>query len=120
MNSNNGTTLFEMGELPQEVGKTVATMQPGDISPAFIMKDPRRSQDVVAVVKLTARHEPHRANMADDYQLIKNMYEASERQRIISDWVTKKISETYIRIEDGWNNCEFRYNWLKNKNAAKE
>ncbi len=40
---------------------------------------------------------------------------ASERQRIISDWVTKKISETYIRIEDGWNNCEFRYNWLKTK-----
>ena len=27
----------------------------------------------------------------------------------------KKQKETFVRIEDGWRNCEFKYDgWLKN------
>lgn len=114
VNSNTSSTLFEMGDLPQEVAKQVALMLPGQISQAFTMVDSKTNQEIVAIVKLTARHEAHRANVTDDYEVIQNMYENAERQRILNEWIDKKIAETYIRIEPAWRNCSsFRHNWLK-------
>ena len=79
------------------------------------MKDTRSNRDIVAIVKLTNRINGHKANLSEDYQLIKSMYEKSAKNKIIADWINKKINDTYIRIEDGWQNCDFEHNWLKNK-----
>ncbi len=115
VNSKTGTARFEMADLPQEVGKQVANMGVGEISKPFIMKDPVTNTDIVAIVKLSARIDGHRANMSDDYQLIKNMYEGARREKIISDWIEKKIKDTYVRIEPGWRDCEFKHKgWIKN------
>ncbi len=51
-------------------------------------------------------------------QMIKDMYENSLRNKIIAEWIDKKIKDTYVRIEDGWRDCDFQHDgWLKrNKN----
>lgn len=114
VNENSGSTRFRMAELPQEVAKKVDGMQPGEISEPFIMVDPKTNHEIVAMVKLTARIPGHKANISDDYQLIKNMYENSRRQEILETWLAKKIKDTYIRIEDEWRNCEFKNDgWIK-------
>lgn len=114
VNENSGSTRFRMAELPQEVAKKVDGLQPGEISEPFIMVDPKTNHEIVAMVKLTARIPGHKANISDDYQLIKNMYENSRRQEILETWLAKKIKDTYIRIEDGWRNCEFKNDgWIK-------
>lgn len=113
-NDETGTTRFEMAELPQEISKVVAGMSVGEISKPFIMKDPKLSRDVVAIVKLTNRIASHRANMSDDYQQILSMYEQSARKKILNDWLAKKIRDTYVRIEDGWRDCDFEHDgWIK-------
>ncbi len=114
VNDENGTTRFEMSQLPQEVARTVNGMNEGEISKPFIMKDPKRNRDVVAIVKLTRRIPAHKANLSDDYQQIKGMFEAAERQRIVKEWTEKKIKDTYVRIEDDWRNCQFSHSgWIK-------
>ena len=114
VNGQNGTVRFEMSQLPQEVGKVVNRMEVGEISEPFIMKDPKRDRDIVAMVKLTARVDAHKANLADDYQLIKNMYENAEKSEIVKKWVDRKIKETYVKVEDGWRGCEFKHEgWIK-------
>lgn len=114
VNDYTGTTRFEMSQLPQEIAKQVSAMNVGDVSKAFIMKDAKLNRDVVAIVKLTNRVEGHRANLSDDYQQIKDMYENAERERILADWLDKKIADTYVRIEEGWRNCDFVHKgWLK-------
>lgn len=116
VNSETNSTRFEMSQLPQEVAKAVAELEPGEISKPFVMKDPKRDRDIVAIVKLTNRIEPHTANLADDYQMIKNMYEQSAREKIVNDWLEKKIKETYVRIEDGWRGYDFQHKgWIKSK-----
>jgi peptidyl-prolyl cis-trans isomerase SurA len=115
VNDETGTTSFEMSQLPQEIARAVADMQPGEISKPIVMKDPKRDRDIVTLVKLTNRIDAHKANLADDYQQIKNMYEMSAKQKMLSDWLEKKISSTYVRIEDGWRGCEFEHKgWVKN------
>lgn len=116
VNSENNTTRFEMSELPQEVAKKVDTMEVGDVSEAFIMKDPKRNCDIVALVKLTNRIPAHKANLSDDYQTIKVMCENAAKQKKIKEWTEKKIKDTYVKIEDNWTNCEFQHEgWTKNK-----
>lgn len=114
INDMTGTTQFEMSQLPQEIALVVNDLEVGQISKPFIMKDPKRDRDIVAMVKLTSRTPAHKANMSDDYQLIKNMYEASQKQEIIKNWIEKKIKDTYVRIEDGWDECEFEHEgWIR-------
>ncbi len=114
VNQKTSTTRFEMADLPQEVSKTVNKMQVGEISQPFIMKDPKRNRDIVAIVKLTNRVDAHKANLSDDYQQIKDMYESQAKENMIQKWLDNKIKDTYVRIEDGWRNCEFKHKgWIK-------
>lgn len=116
VNSKNGisSTKFEMGDLPQEIAKVVDTLKVSQISEPFIMRDPKTQREVVVIVKLTNRIEGHKANLKDDYQTIKSLYEEKTKNTIIADWIAKKQKETFVRIEDGWKNCEFKYDgWLK-------
>lgn len=114
VNQYTGSSRFEMNQLPPEVASAIEHLQPGEVSGAFIMKDETKNREVVAVVKLTSRIPGHRATLAEDYNLIKEMYLNAERERVINEWVEKKIADTYIRIEDGWGNCDFKYKgWVK-------
>ncbi|MCH5221713.1 MAG: peptidylprolyl isomerase [Muribaculaceae bacterium] len=116
VNSETGTTRFEMSQLPQEISKEVALLQPGEISKPFIMRDPKRDREIVALVRLTDRIDAHTANLSDDYQTIKDMYENAQRQAIVDEWLEKKIRDTYVRVEDGWRGCEFIHDgWIKAK-----
>ena len=107
------SSKFEMQDLPTEIAQKVEKMSPGDVSEAFIMKNSNH-KDVAAIVKLTDRIPGHRANLSDDYNLIKKMYENHKKEQILKDWLEKKIKETYVKIEPGWQSCEFKYEgWIK-------
>ncbi len=114
VNKNTGSSRFELQELPKEIAGYVEKMQVGDMSEAFIMKDEGKNRDVAVIVKLTNRIPGHRANLGDDYNMLKGMFEEYKKQQILKDWVEKKIKETYIRIEEGWDGCDFKYEgWIK-------
>lgn len=111
--SNNGTSKFEMQELPPEIGKVVYNMEVGEISKPFTMIT-NKQREVVAIVKLKARVDGHKANLSDDYQALKAIVEAKKREELLNNWIAKKQKSTYVRISDGWNNCDFRYpGWIK-------
>lgn len=111
--SNQGTPRFEMQELPPEIGKVIYNMQIGETSKPFRMIT-NKQKEVVAVVKLKARTESHKANLADDYQALKGIVEAKKREELLNDWIVKKQKSTYVRISEGWRSCDFRFpGWVK-------
>ncbi len=116
LSSRFGTTRFEMQDLPPEIARKIENMQPGDLSEPFIMTDPKKNQEVAVMVRLHSRTPGHTASLAEDYNLLKRMYEQHAKSKIIKDWVEQKIKDTYVHISDGWNNCEFQYEgWEKEK-----
>lgn len=111
--ANAGTPRFALNELNQDIAKIAGSMKVGEISEPFIMINDKGRQ-VAAIVKVTNRNEGHKANINNDYQIIKNMAENSRRQGLMSEWVQKKIETTYVRIDPGWKGCEFKYKgWVK-------
>ena len=114
VNSRTGTTKFSMSDLPQEMAKVVDKLEEGEISEPFVMIDPKSNKQIVVIAKLTRRIEGHKANLSDDYQTLKSMYENSRKEAIIQNWIKKKQIETYVRIDEKWRNCEFKYDgWIK-------
>ena len=110
--SNSGTPRFELHELPQEVGKVVYDMKVGEISKPFRMTTDKQ-KEVIAIVKLRARTEAHKANLSDDYQALKTIDENKKREELLNDWIRKQQKSTYVRISEGWRNCDFRFpGWL--------
>lgn len=111
--SNMGTPKFEMQELPQEVGKVVYNMKVGEISKPFTMLTSKQ-KEVVAIVKLKARVEGHKANLSDDYQALKSIVESRKKEELLNNWIKEKQKTTFVRISDGWQNCDFKYpGWIK-------
>jgi len=107
------TPKFEMQELPQEIGKIVYDMEVGELSKPFAMITDKQ-KEVVALVKLKARIEGHKANLSDDFQALKAIVEEKKRDELLNDWIQKKQKNTYVRISDGWKNCDFRFpGWVK-------
>ena len=104
--------MKKIADLPDEIGKIVGTMQVGQISQAFTMTNPKTNRPLVAIVKLSKRIPAHRAELADDYQTIKDLYESKKKEQIIEKWVKEKQKTTYVNIQDGWRDCEFKYDWL--------
>ncbi len=102
------TTRFEMGELPGEVARVVAGMAVDSISKPFTMID-KRGREVCAIVKLKNRIPAHRASITEDFQILKRAVEAEKSEEFLDKWIREKQKSTYVRIKQGWGECEFRY-----------
>jgi len=114
LNEKTGTSKFEYQDLPQEVAKVVYDMHVGEISKPFSMISPTTNKEVVAVVKVKSKSENHKANLLDDYQMLRNYYESKKKEEFIKEWIVRKQKETYISIDPEWQNCKFQYpGWIK-------
>lgn len=110
---NMGTPRFQLSELNQDIARVVGEMKVGEISEPFIMINDKGRQ-VAAMVKITNRNEGHKANINNDYQIIKQMAENARRQELMDEWLQKKIETIYVRIDPNWKGCDFKYKgWLK-------
>lgn len=109
-----GTSRFRMEDLPQEVAKSVDKLQVGELSKPFTMTGSNGKQ-TVAIVKVRQRVNSHKANLSDDYQVMKSIVEGKKREEVLKKWVQDKIKTTYVRIDDDWKNCDFQHSgWIKN------
>lgn len=107
------TSKFQMKDLPREVAREVEGMQPGDISAPFEMVN-AKGKTVAAIVKLKSRTPAHRATITEDYQVMKNVVIAKERENIIKDWIANKIKDTYIWMKPRYRDGQYKYQgWVK-------
>lgn len=113
MNPNTGASKFEYQDLPPEIAKQIYSMQEGDVSQSFVMMDQTKNKEVCTIVKLRSKKDMHRANLTDDFQVIRGMLEQKLSEEFIHDWILRKQKETYIHIDPNWSGCEFEYpGWI--------
>ena len=107
------TSRFEMKELPQEVARVVDTLQVGQVSAPFTMIN-SRGKTVCVVARLKNRIPGHRADITEDFQVMKNVVLEKRREQFLHDWVVNKIKNTYVRLNDQYRDCKFEYEgWVR-------
>lgn len=116
VNPNSGTSRFEMQDLAQvsqEVAKIVDGLNVGEISEPFTMID-SKGKEICAIVKLKARIDGHKATIAEDYQRLKSIVQEKLGEEKLQKWILEKQKNTYVRINENWVKCDFKYpGWIK-------
>lgn len=113
-NPRTATSRFEMQQLPQEISKVIEKLNVGEISKAFTMVNQKDGKEICAVVKLKSRTNGHKATISEDYQNLKDIVVGERRNELIQKWILEKQKHTYVRINENWKKCDFKYpGWLK-------
>ena len=115
-NPNSGTARFEMQELAQvsqEVAKTIEDLNVGEVSEPFTMIN-NKGKEICAIVKLKARIDGHKATITEDYQRLKSIVQAKLGEEKLQKWILDKQKSTYVRINENWVKCDFKYpGWVR-------
>ena len=65
------------------------------------------------VLDLSNRFDEHVANYSVDYVRIKALALKEKQLKVIQEWMTEKIEDTYINLNRDSKSCDFNNNWLK-------
>lgn len=113
VNPQNMSARFEVNNLKPDVSKILSKMEVNEISKPFITVDDKQ-REVIAIVKLISKVEAHIASISEDYPLLSNLYLQQKQDETIKKWVAERQNKTYIRIDETYQNCDFKYStWVK-------
>jgi len=108
INPRTGNSIFENEQINPSIAYALKGIKEGEITRAFKTQD-ARGQDVYKIVLIKEIIEPHIASIEHDYQLIQDLCLAEKKSKFVDSWVKKKQSKIYIKLEDDYKSCVFKY-----------
>jgi peptidyl-prolyl cis-trans isomerase SurA len=115
INPMTGASVFEMDQLDPKVSFIIDKLDIGEIS-APVQFQTADSKDAYRILLLKKRSEPHQANLKQDYDRIQEAALENKKQEVISEWIENKAGETYIKIDESYDGCDFVNIWRNNRN----
>ena len=110
-NQNSGTSLISMEELDPVTFQQIENLKVNELSKPFLFET--YDGQSYKLVKLNKRTPPHKANLDDDYQMIQEFALADNQNKTLTKWVNTKLIDVYIRLDEEYQGCDFRFDWLK-------
>jgi len=107
------STKFDQESLDQTTFATIDKLIPGDYSsPIIYITD----DGVISyrLIYLKSKVSPHKANLVEDYDVIKNAALEEKKNNAIQKWIINKVKTTSIKINDQYKNCDFVKRWQIN------
>ncbi len=104
--------MEDLSQVDQQIFRLTDKLDKGDITEPSLYISMIERKEGVRIVRLMDRTSPHKANLKDDYSLIQMATENEMKQRVLDEWVTKKIKNAYVRIAEPYQNCNFNHDWL--------
>lgn len=105
MNPMTTDVRWNVENLDRGIFYAIEKIQKGDISEAALVRKPD-GQEIFRILQLRDRVAPHRANLAQDFSLLKNYVQNQRKQEKMLKWVADKKVETYVYLAPGRSDCE--------------
>jgi len=112
------TTFIPADKLDPKVFLIVDSMKVGEISKPVAFNDPD-GKEGYKILYLKSKIPPHKGNLEQDYAKFKERAQQEKIDRMLSDWFAKRREDTYIRIDEEYNDCSELKIWTKNVTAKK-
>ena len=116
-NPKNASQMWDMSdlnEIDQQIYLLTDAMEEGDVTQPNLYMDFMTREQGIRIVRLMKRITAHKANLSDDYALIKQAAENDKRTRILKEWVDAKLGNAYIRIDAEFQGCPYQHKWINN------
>ncbi|MBT5788786.1 MAG: peptidylprolyl isomerase [Flavobacteriaceae bacterium] len=112
INPATGDTRFELTKLDPQLYSQILKLEDNEVSIPLLEED-RSGNKTYKIVTVTNRFNEHIADYALDYVRIKDLALKEKQLKVIEEWMTEKISDTYISVNRDNQSCDFANNWLK-------
>jgi peptidyl-prolyl cis-trans isomerase SurA len=106
VNPEKGTSELNLDEFNARDFYIISRLKPGQVSDPYESFD-NKGNKVYKIIRIAKRTKPHRANLTEDYSLIKNMALEAKKMKILNEWIIEKQKETFIRIDPPYHKCNF-------------
>jgi len=103
-------TFFETGDLDSEIFFAIDTLEVGEITPPIEYRT-QLGDYIYKIVQLQARSTPHQANLQQDYSRIQQAARDAKRNYAFSEWINKRVNDTYILLDPRFQSCENVERW---------
>ena len=113
LNPKTGTSFFTFDEIDPSIRYTVEKMKIGDISDPSLSKSQDGTQAAYRLIKLNNKIDEHKANVVDDFDLLKEYALANKKQKVLEKWVADNINDTYINLSKDLSVCSCYNKWTK-------
>lgn len=105
MNPMTTDTRWNLEDLDRNIFYAVDNIEVGEISEATLVRE-QDGKEIFRIIQLRRRIPPHRANLDQDFTLLKNFVENQKRQEKLMSWVSKKKESTHIFIAPNYRDCQ--------------
>ena len=113
INPRTGDTRFELTKIDPQLFKQVEGLEEGEISLVLTQQD-RTGRPQFKIIKVTKKIPEHKADYATDYLKIKELALRDKQLEAIAEWQEEKISDTYIKVNGKYRECDYTSDWVKN------
>lgn len=111
-NPQTSENRFERSKLSMKHVYAIAGMQSGSISEPFETEFENRK--ALEILKLDAVIPAHKISLDTDYARVKNMTIQQKQQEKLFKWIDNNIPDTFVKVHEDYQSCDFEFNWLKN------
>ena len=109
-----GWSMEDLNQIDQQIFILTNALNVGDLTSPSLYFDFNEKKQGIRIVRLMNRVGPHRANLDQDYTLIQRATENDKKEQILSNWIKNKIGNAYVRIDNEYDKCSFKYSWKSN------
>jgi len=112
INPKTQDTHFDLTKMDPTLYSEVSNLKDNEISNPIVDEDPKGGKKY-KILTITNRINEHPADYGKDYIKIKDIALKEKQINAIGKWTEEKIKETYIKINNEYQNCEFTNQWVK-------
>ena len=113
INPSTGSTDFTYDELDPSIKYIVQNMNVGGITSPSLTKSDDGSQAAYRLIRLNNLVEEHKANITNDFDVLKGYALSDKKQKYIDKWIVDNINDTYIQINENFSSCSCYNKWIK-------
>ena len=112
LNPLTSDTKFDQTRMDPALYARISTLKEGEISEIFY-DETREGEKMYKMLLMKSKTTAHVADLSKDYVKVQNLALQKKREETIAKWTKDKIVDTYIKINKGYKECEFKDNWEK-------
>jgi peptidyl-prolyl cis-trans isomerase SurA len=112
INPQSLNTKFTENDLDPTMVEILNKLKPGEVSQAIPMDTDERRK-AFHIITIKSKSPPHVANLNTDYDTFQNMGLAKKKNDALDKWAREKVKITYIKVADGYKDCDFYKRWIQ-------
>ena len=112
INPTTGDTRFELTKIDPVLYTQIQRLKDNEVSAPLLEQDNAGSSSY-KIIKVSNRFDEHVADYSKDFIKIKELALKEKQLNTIQTWMSEKIVETYISVNQDSRECNFANKWLK-------